>query len=119
MPAVPEREMIMGTERRSIVFASEDEGFRTNIGCVNAGRSGAVLNLELFDHQGTSLEMLTVLLHPWSNDQVNRAFADFGPIHGSVEVSSRLATTSYYCYGSVVDNVTNDPTTILPQKGGY
>ena len=59
-----------------------------------------------------------MLLHPWSSDQVNRIFADFAPVHGSVEVSARTSDSSYYCYGSIVDNRTNDPTTILPQGGG-
>ena len=60
-----------------------------------------------------------MMLPHWGNEQINRAFADFRPVRGSVVVSSRLASAEFFCYGSVVDNATNDPTTILPQQGGY
>jgi len=115
MPAIPAYQMLLGGERRHIVFASEGADYRTNIGCQNGDRAATVVNLELFDQQGTSLEVVSLLLNPWSNDQLNRVFADYAPVHGSVEVSALLATSQYYCYGSIIDNVTNDPTTILPQ----
>jgi hypothetical protein len=73
------------------------------------------VNLELFDHQGTSLEQTTMVLPPWGNDQFNRVFEDFAPVNGYVEVWTTQAGRSFYCYGSVLDNLTNDPTTVPPQ----
>ncbi|MEN8162874.1 MAG: hypothetical protein ABFS37_01990, partial [Acidobacteriota bacterium] len=115
IPAVPERRMIPGAELRNILFATEDANYRTNIGCLNADRIPTILNLELFDQQGVSLQTIVMVLQPWSNDQLNRVFADYRPVQGSVEVFAPSANSRYFCYGSIIDNVTNDPTTILPQ----
>ncbi len=57
----------------------------------------------------------TVDLAAYSNDQVNRIFSDSSPVNGYVDVWSDTAGAAFTCYGSVVDNVTGDPTTILPQ----
>ena len=107
--------MILGRERRRILFASEDELSRTNIGCLNADRFQTRVNVELFDHLGNSLDVVSLDLGPWFNDQLNRAFTDFAPVRGSVEVFSPIPFAAYYCYGSVLDNQTSDPTTVLPQ----
>ncbi len=115
MPGIAESEMILGRERRHILFASEDAGFRTNIGCLNADRFQTRVYVELFDQLGTSLDVVHLDLSPWSNDQLNRAFADFAPVLGSVEVFSPIPMALYYCYGSMLDNQTSDPTTLPPQ----
>lgn len=115
IPIIPERQAIQGTETRHILFADEGPDYRTNIGCLNTDRIPAMLNLELFDQQGSSLESVVIVLQPWSNDQLNRVFRDYRPVQGSVEVSALSPNTRYYCYGSMIDNNTNDPTTILPQ----
>jgi hypothetical protein len=56
-----------------------------------------------------------MFLRPWSNDQINRIFKDHRPVNGTVVVSANRADALYYCYGSMLDNLTSDPTTILPQ----
>jgi len=119
MPAVAGRDLLFGLQRHVVSFGTENSGYRTNIGCLNARQGMALIDLELLDQDGNSLATTSMLLHPWANDQINRAFADFRPVRGSVVVSSRLTGAEFFCYGSVVDNTTNDPTTILPQRGGY
>ena len=49
------------------------------------------------------------------NDQLSRVFEDYMPVNGYVAVRSDTDGALFYCYGSVVDNVTNDPMTVLPQ----
>lgn len=115
MPSISESEMIGPNERRRIVFASEDGHFRTNVGCQNASRRTVVINFELFDQHGSSLATEMMVLGPWANDQINRVFSDYRPMHGVVDVWSAVSSASFYCYGSILDNVTNDPTTIPPQ----
>ena len=51
---------------------------------------------------------------PWSNDQLNLIFDQYRPITGCVDFWTDIAGTQIYCYGSVLDNVTSDPTTIPP-----
>jgi hypothetical protein len=42
-------------------------------------------------------------------------FRDWAPISGYVDVWSTTSRASFYCYGSVLDNLSSDPTTVLPQ----
>jgi hypothetical protein len=72
------------------------------------------VDLELFDMEGSSLGTERMILLPWGNDQINRVFEDFAPITGYVEVSTPASAGAFYCYGSVLDNTTSDPTTIPP-----
>ena len=63
---------------------------------------------------GRCLGTESVILMPWSNDQLNRIFDPYHPVTGCVDFWSDIAGTQIYCYGSVLDNVTSDPTTIPP-----
>jgi predicted GH43/DUF377 family glycosyl hydrolase len=114
MPAVGPDEMIHEDERRRILFGTEHADMRTNVGCQSAA-GGVAVRMELFDMEGTSLATETLVLRPFGNDQVNRIFEDFAPITGYVEVWTPMSSGAFYCYGSVLDNETNDPTTIAPQ----
>jgi len=114
-PAVPEAELVQTGETRRIVFMSENADFRANLGCVNGTDMQIQILIDLYDASGTLLETKTMTLGPWSNKQINRVFSDYQPVDGYVDVHSDTEGASYYCYGSVLDNVTSDPTTILPQ----
>jgi hypothetical protein len=115
MPAISEHDMIPGPERRRILFASEDEQYRTNVACQNGCSCDVVILLDLFTADGESLGRKVMTLGPWENQQLNRVFEDYAPVHGYVDVRAPLQTGTFYCYGSVLDNETSDPTTILPQ----
>jgi hypothetical protein len=55
-------------------------------------------------------------LKPSSNSQITRVFQDHAPITaGYVDVWTDTPGAAIYCYGSVLDNLTSDPTTVLPQ----
>jgi predicted GH43/DUF377 family glycosyl hydrolase len=114
IPAVNSDQLIRPGERRRILFATENAEMRTNIGCQNATGGVVPVKLELFDMEGTSLATETLVLLPWGNDQINRIFADFAPVTGYVEVWTLVTGGAFYCYGSVLDNLTSDPTTIPP-----
>jgi hypothetical protein len=116
MPAVAPSQFIGPNERRRILFASENNDLRFNVGCQSGSGDGTmVVNLELFDHEGSSLGTEMMILRAWGNDQLNRIFQDYMPVNGYVDVWTTVANRSFYCYGSVLDNVTSDPTTIPPQ----
>jgi len=115
IPAIPASEFISSGDRRRILFASENEDLRFNIGCQNGRDTTTVVKLELFGADGTPLETRQMSLSPLSNKQYNRVFEDHQPVNGYVDVWTDTADGSFYCYGSVLDNVTSDPTTILPQ----
>jgi hypothetical protein len=115
LPAIRATEMIVGTEPQRIIFLSEDPDSRANVGCVNGTDEALHINIELFDDEGTLLESKTMDLGPYSNDQINRIFEDWAPVNGYVDVWADRDDALYYCYGSMLDNLTSDPTTILPQ----
>jgi len=115
MPAITTDGFIEHTETRRILFGSENADMRTNIGCQNGTDVMTVVYLDLFAADGTSLGRETMMLRSFGNDQVNRIFDGHNPVNGYVDVSVAQAGNLVYCYGSVLDNVTSDPTTIPPQ----
>ena len=114
MPAITPDGLIRHGERRRILFGTENDDMRTNIGCQNATAGTVYVDLELFDVGGTSLATERMILPPLGNDQINRIFEDYAPVNGYVEVWTPTVTGAFYCYGSVLDNLTSDPTTIPP-----
>jgi hypothetical protein len=115
MPAIPVDEFIPTGERRRILFGTEHADMRTNVGCQNGSGQTTTVNLELFDAAGTSLETMSLTLPPLGNKQINAIFEDYAPVTGAVDVWTNEPDRRFYCYGSVLDNVTSDPTTIPPQ----
>jgi hypothetical protein len=105
-----------GTDvRRRLVFGTEKADMRFNVGCVNASDSVARIAFELYSSDGTLLGTENVILRAWSNDQLNRIFDDYRPVTGYVDYWHDLPSDArVYCYGSLLDNVTSDPTTIPP-----
>jgi hypothetical protein len=115
MPAVSINDFIQPNERRRILFASENEDLRFNVGCQSGSDRPILVHLDLFDDEGSLLDHVRMVLPAWGNNQLNRVFADFMPVNGYVDVWSDTAGALFTCYGSVVDNLSNDPMTVLPQ----
>ena len=115
LPAVPYDELIMTGEIQRIIFMSEDIDFRANLGCINGTAMDITVDIELFNDLGQPLETIAMGLSPYSNKQINRIFRAYMPVNGYVDVSSAVADAAFYCYGSVLDNETSDPTSVLPQ----
>jgi hypothetical protein len=115
LPAIRATEMIQGTEPQRILFLSEDPDSRANVGCVNGTGQNLTINIGVFNNESTWLETRTMDLGPWSNSQINRIFEDYAPVNGYVDVWADSDEALYSCYGSGLDNLTSDPTTILPQ----
>jgi hypothetical protein len=115
LPAIRATEIIQGSEPQRIIFLSENEDSRANVGCVNGSSEPVTISIGLFDDAGTWLETRTMGLAPYSNNQINRIFEDYAPVNGYADVWADSDEALYYCYGSMLDNLTSDPTTILPQ----
>jgi len=101
-------------ERRRLLFGTENDAMRFNVGCLNASNLPARVNFELYRSDGTLLGMESMILMQWSNDQLNRIFDQYHPVAGYVEYWSDSPQGRIYCYGSALDNITSDPTTIPP-----
>jgi PKD repeat protein len=99
-----------------ILFMTENTDFRSNLGIMNATAAENFVGYELFGADGTSLGTGGVTLGPWGKTQVNQVFADYAPVEAAyVNVWSETTGGYFTCYGSVLDNATSDPTTVLPQ----
>ena len=108
--------MIPTGVKKRIIFMNENDDVRSNVGCQNAGLEPVTVKIELHNADGERLGTRTMELPPLSNDQATRVFRNHAPISaGYVDVWTDTEGASIYCYGSVLDNLTSDPTTVLPQ----
>jgi len=114
LPAVPDDDSILAGDTQRIIFMSENDDFRANVGCVDGSGVTTQTRIELFDDAGESLGTRNMELGPWSNTQINRIFSDHSPVNSDVDVWSETEGAMFYCCGSVLDNETSDATTILP-----
>lgn len=97
-----------------ILLGRENADERFNITCFY-GRDWYrrdPVEFDLFDLDGTYLGAEWLTLQPFGSHQLNRIFADRSPVEGYVQVRGGWGT---YCFGSRIDNRTNDPTTVLPK----
>jgi hypothetical protein len=115
LPGVHMDHMVAAGEKKRIVFMAENDEFRANVGCVNGGAQNVRVDVELYDAAGTALETKYIDLLPYSNGQISRVFRAYAPVQGYVDVSHNEAGAAIACYGSVLDNLTSDPTTVSPQ----
>jgi hypothetical protein len=115
LEGIPAERLLMTGDTGRIIFLSENDDFRANVGCVNGIGTPITIDITSYDSDGEMLEEQTMDLAGWSNNQVNQILGDFSPVNGYVDVSSDTEGAAFYCYGSVLDNETSDPTTIPPQ----
>jgi len=96
----------------------EDTGFRTNVGLLNTSDSNAEVRVELFDGSGNLLTSYTKNLSPGILQQENQPFSSHAHRSDIQRGSARVVVLSgngVVAYASVIDNQTQDPTTI-PMK---
>ncbi len=98
---------------------TENPSYRTNILLTNTGTAPAVANVHLYDGAGTELASYVTDLEPGEQSQRNRPFFSLA---GQPDLASGYAIvhvtvgSGVVACASVVDNLTNDPTTILMAK---
>lgn len=93
----------------------ENASFRTNIGYTNTGTAAASLTVRLYNGDGVQVGTYTVNLNPGQWKQASQPFRNVAGQSNLQGGSARITVTSgsgVVVYGSVIDNVTNDPTTI-------
>jgi len=118
VPAVPASGLITAGTTRSIVGVRDDAAFRTNLILANAGTTAVTVDLTLLSASGAILGTRSVRLHRLEMTQVGPLVGGMG-VTGAVRDPQLLLTTSttggaFAAYASVINNVTNDPRTILP-----
>ncbi len=115
IPGVREADLVAANERVRVLFMSENTDFRSNLGLV-AGNRPTTVRYRLHAPDGTLLGEGSRSLSAYGNTQINQVFAPYAPVAGGyVDVWTETSDGRFTGYGSVVDNVTSDPTTVLPQ----
>jgi len=90
------------------------DGFRTNIGLVNATGSMATIVIALYSSDHMLVDSFDVSLAAYEQRQLNRVFPEATEV-GYAVLSTSTPGGAFYSYGSVVDNKTTDPTFIAIQ----
>lgn len=109
--------MIATGEVARLGFLTENAAFRTNVGFMNAGAATITINAQFFTADGTSLGTDSIEILSYSNDQWNGAFGKVTAKDvdlGYIDVWTNSPNAEFLTYASVIDNQTDDPTTIWP-----
>ena len=98
---------------------AESATYRTNIGLVNTSAAAAVATVELYDGAGSLLANYTVSLAPGEWRQETQPFNSKSAQTALDRGFAKVTVTSgagVVAFASVIDNLTNDPTTITMQR---
>ncbi len=119
VPVAVATELISKGAPRSIVAIREDAAFRTNLILSNATSAPLDVDLSLVAENGGVLGSDRVSLPALGMTQVTRVVRSLGvaaDVTGARLVLSTATTGgAFSAYASVIDNVTNDPRTLLPK----
>lgn len=90
----------------------QNQDFRSNLGLVNVGGEGLQARVRIMSPAGREMGTRTFALGPWQRIQANEILKEFGLNAGYAVVETVTPGTYLWAYGSIVDNRTNDPTTV-------
>lgn len=102
----------------TLIMLQQNPAFRSNIGFTNSGASTAGLRVDLYDGSGHTVTSFSVTLSAGANKQENQPFLERGgrnDILAGFAVVRVITGSGVQVYGSVIDNLSNDPTTIPPK----
>jgi CubicO group peptidase (beta-lactamase class C family) len=107
-------------ESAALMQLQEDDRARTNIGIHNQWMRSAVVEIALYDGDGSLITGHTRDIAPQQTVQLNRPFFKLGQrndVTSGYAVVTVISGQDVYASASVIDNVTGDPTSI-PMKTG-
>jgi hypothetical protein len=116
LPGVLATDMTPANTRVRVLFMTDDPDYRSNLGVLGGTGEPITISYELRAADGASLGTGSIDLPAWGNTQLNRVFEAHAPIEAAfVDLWTAAEGGLFTCYGSVLDNLTSDPTTVLPQ----
>ena len=119
VPAATAADLIRNGTDRSILAVREDGSFRTNLILANATEAALTVDVKLVGGDGTTLGTKSYPLQPLGMIQVSKVVRDLGvstDLSGArLVLSTPTVPGTFAAYATVIDNVTNDPRTLLPR----
>ena len=116
LPGVPISDLVQAGERVRVIFLTENDDFRSNLGLISGVEASIRVRWELFDSSGISLRLGSRDLDPYGITQINRVLRSFSPIKaGYAEVWTDTSGGAFTTYGSIIDNGSSDPTLMIPR----
>jgi hypothetical protein len=116
IPGFSADQLIPANEMKRILFFTENADYRSNIGILNGTGSQMTINWRRYTADGTMVDEASAELPAWGNVQLNRVFSGEAPVVGGyIDVWTETEDAAFMAYGSVLDESTSDPTTVLPQ----
>ncbi|MEE4270565.1 MAG: DUF4397 domain-containing protein [Thermoanaerobaculales bacterium] len=116
IPGIAADDLIPANEMKRILFFTENSSYRSNIGILNGTGSPMTIKWRRYTADGMMVDESMADLPAWGNVQLNRVFGAEAPVAGGyIDVWTETEGASFAAYGSVLDNETSDPTTVLPQ----
>ena len=117
VPAISASQLIGSGITRSIPGIREDANFRTNLVLCNGTEIPIDVDVAIVSDSGTQLARGSFSLYPLGMTQT-RVVLDLGlngnlP-HARLELSTLTPGGAFTAFATVIDNVTNDPRTLLP-----
>ncbi len=116
VPAVFSSDLIPAGSSRSILYIREGDGFRSNLILASNANVSTTVDAALVSAEGATLAAKSYSVPPNGMTQINRVVRDMG-ISGAVTgarlvLSSSTLGAAFTGFVSVIDEVTNDPTTV-------
>ncbi len=102
----------------TLIMLQQNPDFRSNIGFTNTGTTTAAIRVDLYDGSGSQVTSIGLPLSAGANKQENQPFLERGGRNNIVAgfaVVTVNTGSGVQVYGSVIDNLSNDPTTIPPK----
>ncbi|HPC83797.1 MAG TPA: DUF4397 domain-containing protein [Thermoanaerobaculaceae bacterium] len=115
-PGLAAGQLIQPNVRKRLLFFTQNSDFRSNIGLLNGTGSPITVKWERFTADGTMVGDGSIELPAWGNVQLNRPFAGEAPTAAAyIDVWTETAQGAFAAYATVINSLTSDPITILPQ----
>jgi hypothetical protein len=116
VPAVRTSDLIPASSPRSILYIRDGDGFRTNLVLASSASVPTNVDVFLISPEGVTLAAKTYAVPPNGMTQINRIVHDMGiwtAVTGArLVLSSSTPGAAFTAFASVIDEVTNDPTTV-------
>lgn len=118
VPALTSTGFVTQSTNQALIALRQDAVARTNAVLMNVTDAVAHVRLVLVGADGTILGSGDYDLAPAAMTQISAVVTTLGAPFGTKDavlvVSTTTAGAQVACYASVIDNVTNDPRTVLP-----